>query len=97
MPTLTHELPSAPLPNPLQPLTCLHSCTALKKWLHGCPHICPHPLLCFRIPTAYHSDAPAAPSRYGCDTTTSSLHSPLLMPPHHFCLPSLHSHIRSIG
>ncbi|MBW0552883.1 hypothetical protein O181_092598 [Austropuccinia psidii MF-1] len=39
MPTLTHELASAPLPNLLQPLTCLNCHTALKIWLCGQPAI----------------------------------------------------------
>ncbi|MBW0591662.1 hypothetical protein O181_131377 [Austropuccinia psidii MF-1] len=30
MPTLMHELASASLPNPLQPLACLHACTTLQ-------------------------------------------------------------------
>ncbi|MBW0482257.1 hypothetical protein O181_021972 [Austropuccinia psidii MF-1] len=42
------------------------------------PNVFPHPSLCFRMPAAYHSYAPTAPSRYASDAGTPYLPSPIL-------------------
>ncbi|MBW0475953.1 hypothetical protein O181_015668 [Austropuccinia psidii MF-1] len=54
MPTLTHELASTPLPNPLWPLPCLQSHSDLKICLHRCHLSC---------------SPPAASSRYASEAT----------------------------
>ncbi|MBW0531663.1 hypothetical protein O181_071378 [Austropuccinia psidii MF-1] len=46
------------------------------------PNVCPHPSLFFRMPAAYHSYAPIAPSRYASDSGTPYLPSPILTLPH---------------
>ncbi|MBW0538852.1 hypothetical protein O181_078567 [Austropuccinia psidii MF-1] len=92
MPTLTHELASASLPNPLQPLTSLHSHTTFKICLCGSAPIsalthpqnillipAPHlctPRLVFSAAYNPYAHAPTAPSIYPSNASTSSLYPP---------------------
>ncbi|MBW0529118.1 hypothetical protein O181_068833 [Austropuccinia psidii MF-1] len=103
MPTLTHELTSAPPPNHLcqPPKYASTPATApLKSLILTLLH--PHLILS----ATHHAYAPAAPSRYDSDTATPTSSSPqltmltlspnphdipLTLPPHVFPHPSLHS------
>ncbi|MBW0529130.1 hypothetical protein O181_068845 [Austropuccinia psidii MF-1] len=88
MPTLMHELASTSLTNPLQPLMCLNSRTALKICLHSHapisdlthPHSsAPLPLKMLTLPLCPQYMPPTLPS-------------PLLKPPPLCPSPSLCSH-----
>ncbi|MBW0522151.1 hypothetical protein O181_061866 [Austropuccinia psidii MF-1] len=89
MPTLTLELASASLPNPLQCLACLGTCTPLQMRLRHCPPsppsqflMLPHPRLIFSL--RYNPYAPAGPSIYASKQPSppsyASLHTPNPIP-----------------
>ncbi|MBW0552979.1 hypothetical protein O181_092694 [Austropuccinia psidii MF-1] len=79
-----------------------HSHHALKICLQGLPQSpqdmppTPPPLVCFHTPATYHADSPTEPSRYGSNTSTPSLPSPLLMLPHPCLIPSAAYHAHGV-
>ncbi|MBW0511210.1 hypothetical protein O181_050925 [Austropuccinia psidii MF-1] len=80
MPTLMHELASTSPPNPLQPLRCLHSRTALKICLCGSA-----PISSFTHPHA------SAPVPLNMLTLLLRPQDILQTPPPHLCAPTLSS------